>query len=433
MACLYEIKEGVLRFHLHPGQTRAWESDKRIVAMIAGTQGGKSEFQAPWLWREMQRRGPGDYLVVGPNYPLLDAKSIPSFKQFFCTLLGLGIFRASRPVFVLSERGEMRLWGSRQDIPTKVIFGHADKPESLEAATAKAAVCDEAGQKQFKVGSWEAIQRRLAIYQGRCLIGTTPYNFGWLKQLIYDEWEDAGRNHPEIDVIQFASTENPSFPMEEFERAKKNLPLWKFNMFYRGQFTQPAGLIYDSFLPNRHVIPKWNIPADWQRYIGLDFGGVNTAAVFFARDPKNGRLHLYREYHAGGRTAAEHVKEILKDEPGVPVAVGGAASESQWRDEFAAAGLPVLPPAVKDVEVGINRVYAAHRRDLIFVFRGCKGYLDQKGTYSRKVNDRGEPTEEIENKSDYHLLDAERYIIGWLLAPQEEEGDDLEGYDIIRT
>lgn len=40
MEDLVEVKEGRLRLHLHPGQQRAWDSDKRFVAVLAGTQGG---------------------------------------------------------------------------------------------------------------------------------------------------------------------------------------------------------------------------------------------------------------------------------------------------------------------------------------------------------------------------------------------------------
>src|SRR5207247_1334398 len=114
---------------------------------------------------------------------------------------------------------------------TVVIFCHANDPESLESATAKAAWCDEAGQNRFRLGSWEAIQRRLALHSGRVLVTSTPYNLGWMKQKLWDPWEASGKNHPEIDVIRFDSTENPSFPPAEFERARRELPLWRFNLF----------------------------------------------------------------------------------------------------------------------------------------------------------------------------------------------------------
>jgi hypothetical protein len=94
--------------------------------------------------------------------------------------------------------------------------------------------------------------------------------------------------------------------------------------------------------------------------------------------------------------------------------VGGSKSEGQWRAEFRVAGLPVMAPAVTDVEVGINRVYGTHRRDELFVFDDLARYLDQKLTYGRRLDSNGEPTEVIEDKETFHLLDAERYILGWL-------------------
>src|SRR5262249_10213787 len=154
-----------------------------------------------------------------------------------------------------------------------IYFGHATDPDSLESATAKAAWLDEAGQKKFKLGSFEAVQRRLSIHLGRALITTTPYDLGWLKQKIWDPWKAADGNHPYIDVIRFDSTENPAFPQEEFERARASLPRWKFDLYYRAIFTRPAGMIYDCFDDTVHKIPRFKIPDDWPRFLGLDFGG----------------------------------------------------------------------------------------------------------------------------------------------------------------
>ena len=126
------------------------------------------------------------------------------------------------------------------------------------------------------------MQQRLSIDRGRTLITSKPYNLGWMKQRVFDPWKAANGNHSEIDVIRFDSTENPAFPPAEFERARAALPRWKFDMQYRGLFTRPAGLIYESFDMAKHVVKRFPIPPEWPRYVGLDFGPVNTAAVFFA-------------------------------------------------------------------------------------------------------------------------------------------------------
>lgn len=383
---------------------------------------GKTSFGPIWLWKEIQACGAGDYLVATPTFTLLELKALPEFRRLFEQRLQLGKY-VSSPVrrFVFSPEGARRTFGDYDPAhPTTVYFGYAEDPESLESSTMKAAWLDEAGQKKFKRGSWEAIQRRLSLTQGRALITTTPYDLGWIKQEFFDKHR-AG--DPDIDVIRFDSTENPAFPREEFERARANLPYWRFALFYKGEFEKPAGLIYDAFNEDLCKIPRFTIPANWPRYLGLDFGGVNTAGVFYAEEPNTGRYFLYREYKAGGRTAAEHARHLLEGEPMIPHCVGGSKSEGQWRSEFRAGGssgsgggrsLPVMEPDIKDVEVGIGRVYGAHKRNQIVVFDDLAGYLEEKSTYSRELDGNNEPTEKIEDKDTFHFLDAERYIVSWI-------------------
>lgn len=403
-----------LALRLHGGQHELYESEARFNAAIAGSQGGKTMVGPPWLRREVQRRGPGDYLVVSPSYKLLARKALPAFRRYFETLFELGSYHAAAAEFRFSEDGMRRTFGEPPKgghEPTTVFFGHAQDPESLESATAKAAWLDEAGQRAFKLESWEAILRRLALHRGRVLITTTPYDLGWLKQKVWDRWK-AG--DPDYLVVNFESIANPAFPREEYERARRDLPRWKFDMMYRGLFTRPAGLIYGSFDEGRHKVPRFALPEHWPRCLGLDFGGVNTAGLFYAEEPGTNRLYLYREYKAGGRTAKDHAKKLLEGEPMVPTCVGGSKSEGQWRDEFRAGGLPVQEPPISDVEVGIDRVYGAHARGEILVFDDLSGYLEEKMTYSRKLDENGEPTEAIDDKNRFHFMDAERYLLARL-------------------
>jgi hypothetical protein len=413
---------GELRLAWHPGQERAWQSPARVVAVIAGSQAGKTVFGPAWLRREVELRGPGDYLVAAPSYPLLNLKAMPEFLRLFKTVLRLGEYKAS-PVrcFTFSPAGAQRTFGHLPQEPTRVYFGHANDPDSLEAMTAKAAWLDEAGQWRFRQGSWEAVQRRLAVHRGRALITTTPYNLGWLKQKVYDPWL-AG--DPDVEVVRFESIMNPAFSREEFERQRLALPRWRFDMMFRGVFSRPAGLIYDVFQFGRHTCAPFDLPPEWPRVVGLDFGGVHTGAVVIARQPNTGKLFLYSDYLFGGLTAAQHVHKLRRflrahggGYTGV-TAVGGAGSEQNWRDEFTAAGLPVLEPPVRDVEVGINRVYAALQADELTIFDGCQGLLDEIQSYSRKLDEGGEPTEQIEHKENYHRLDALRYAMTYIRRPQ---------------
>jgi hypothetical protein len=392
-----------------------------------------STYGPPWLHREMTRRGPGDYLIASPTFKLMALKVLPVVVRFFERMLQAGkLTGGNSPEFRFSPAGEVRVFGRRGDQPSRILFGHAADPDSLESATAKAAWLDEAGQNKFRLGSWEAVQRRLAVHQGRVLITTTPYNTGWLKQKIFDPWKASGRNHPEIDVIQFKSVMNPTFSRDEYERARRSMPGWRFRMMYDGEFERPAGMIYHAFDTATHVVPRFAIPAHWPRCQGLDFGGVHTASVWLAEEvaeparpgekpAKTGRLYAYREYLQGGRTAKQHAEAFRQGEPGLPaVACGGSASEQQWRDEFAAAGFPVKEPPIKDVEVGIDRVVGVIQRGELYVFDDLHRLLDELGSYSREVDEAGEPTEKIEDKNSFHACDALRYIVAYIRGEQKK-------------
>lgn len=414
---LWSLDGGTLTLNLHPGQAQAWRSQRRIIAVLAGTQSGKTSFLPFWLWREIGKRGAGDYLAVTGSYDLFKLKFLPTMREVFEHILRCGRYWASDRIIELADPATGQFRAQRADDPMwgRIILRSAESDSGLESSTAKAAILDEAGMDSYQLTTFEAVMRRLSLSLGRVLLGTTLYTLGWLKTQIYDRWR-AG--DPTIDVIQFDSTANPAFPHEEMERARATMPLWRFNMQYRGQFERPAGLIYDSF-NEADVIPPFALPAAWPRHLGLDFGGVHTAGLFLAEEATlpEPRYYVYREYLAGGRTAEQHAAALLAGEPAIPQCVGGAKSEGQWRDEFRAGGLPVQEPPIRDVALGITRVYGLHAARRIKVFDTCTGYLDQVRSYAYKLDAVGEPTEEIAAKATYHYLDAMRYIGSVLADP----------------
>ena len=392
-----------MRVNQHPGQTKVWLSKKRFIFMQASVQVGKTCFGPDWLEREIREAGVGDYLAVTATFPLLENKMLPEMKLVFERIYNWGTYKAASRIFESHDR-------LRGAPASRIIVGSAANPESLESATAKAAWCDELGQHQFTRDAWDAVVRRLSLAQGRVLGTTTLYELGWYKTEIYDRWRQGA---PDIDVIQVDALMNPAFPVEEYERAKNTMPRWKFNMFYRGVFEKPAGLIYDSFDESVCCIPRFSLPPNWPRYVGHDFGPNNTAAVWYAMDPDTGYLYVYRTYLEGGLSAYDHAQKFKALSQGEIIIkrVGGVHSEAGWREAFTQAGWPISEPREKSVDVGINTVYGWHQQNKLFVFNDLHRYLDEKLSYSWKLDENYEPTAEIANKSDYHLSDSERYLL----------------------
>ena len=424
---LYEVtKKGQLVLHFHAGQAAAWRSTARFTWMLAGTQSGKTAMSPIWLWREIRTRGPGDYLAVTSTFPLLKLKMLPEYIRFFRDTLHLGEWHAMDKTFVFdgnrcADHFQEAKWRNE---PGRIIFGSGVNPEGLESATAKGAALDECGQDNFRLESYEAIERRLSLHQGRVLGGTTIYNLGWIKQKVYDPWQAGDPNH---NVIQFSSTENPIFPKAEYERQRKLLPSWKFDMFYRGRMAKPAGLIYgdysDEYVEHGgHKVRPFAIPSHWPCAVGVDFGAVNTALLWLAKDPETRCYFVYRERHGGVLSSKEHARLAKKvsEHERIVSWYGGAKGESQQRMDWTVAGVRVEEPPVSDVESGIDRTTGLLRERRLFVFDTCIGTRDELGTYSRPTDEQGEPLDGIKDKARFHRLDALRYVVLGVTTPRRK-------------
>lgn len=412
---LWRIENGKLRLPFHKGQAKAWQSDKRFVFILAGAQSGKTSWLPFWLEREIRLTaspdGNNDYIATTANYDLFKLKFLSEMRQVFERLFKIGRYWSGERIIELKDPAK-GFWAKRADDPMwgRIILRSAASPGGLESATAKAAILDEAGQDEYTLETWEAVLRRLSLHQGRVCAATTLYNLGWLKSEIYDAWRNGDKD---IDVIQFASIYNPAFPKAEFERAKSKMQDWRFAMFYLGQFSKPAGLIYSAF-EDYMLVDDFDIPEDWERVIGVDFGGANTARLWLAQDPYSEKWYAYKEILEGDKSSQEYAAETIAMTRGSFSVVGGASSETQFRMDWTAAGLEVIEPPIKEVESGIDRVTQLMKQDRFRVFRSLSGLRDEIGSYRRKLDERGEPTEEILNKRSYHRLDALRYAASYI-------------------
>ena len=202
----------------------------------------------------------------------------------------------------------------------------------------------------------------------------------------------------------------------------KSLTGARLMRLYHGLWVSPEGAIYDVFDEDKHKIKAFAIPPLWPRVVGIDPFGAYTAAVWGAFDQESNLLHIYREYYQPfGVTTAGHARAILAASVGETIFawVGGGPSERQQRVDFAGAGIPLLAPPITDVWAGIDRVNRLLRDFAMVIHDSCPQLLSEITDYRRKLKD-GEPTETIENKEQYHLLDALRYLCAYLMGPQEQ-------------
>ncbi len=392
-----------LNVSLHPGQQKAQDSTAKVIAVIAGTGGGKTAYAPIWVLTERAKlaaRGitKSSGIVVAP-YKILRRTTMPTFLNLFQNKLKLGE------------------WESRQDGIWRfydggyVYFCSADTPESIEGAHVHWAMLDEAGQRQFPEESFRAVERRVRFNEGRILITTTPYVLGWLKVLADSSLlpEDDPASRSDVEVITFSSIQNPKFPKVEFERARKTLPAWMFRMFYEGIWDRPAGLVY-SMVQDEQWINFSALPDQWKTwpgYAGKDFGYHNPHASIYSALSPEGKLYVFDEYYETERTNAQNARSAPhKDkltmawaDPASPEAIAEFVNQG-WR-LTAAPRIAVLD--------GLKTVFEwVLSGRLVFV----RGRLTNtsKELDSYMWDEREDHADQVVKTHD-HAMDALRYLV----------------------
>lgn len=77
-----------------------------------------------------------------------------------------------------------------------------------------------------------------------------------------------------------------------------NLPEAMRKAFRDGSWDAFAGQYFTEWAHERHVVPDFEVPADWRRYAGVDWGFANPWAVLWAAIDEDGRAWVYDELYA---------------------------------------------------------------------------------------------------------------------------------------
>lgn len=124
-----------------------------------------------------------------------------------------------------------------------------------------------------------------------------------------------------------------------------------------GRWVQAEGVVYDGWDSAIHLVDRFPIPANWRRFLAIDFGFTNPfVAQWWALDPDD-RLYRYREIYWTKRLVEDHAKRILelsKDEPLAECAICDHDAEDRATLE---KHLRIrIIPGLKEVSPGIQAV-----------------------------------------------------------------------------
>lgn len=414
-----EGEDGISRINLLDPQIRAMESEKRICAFVGGTGAGKT-WLGPHKWLKRVRERPGcRSMAIGMQYE----RHVVNVMQKALTDF-LDAFQIN---YKLVTGKRLILPGYKN---SEIIFGSAEKPESLEGPHLDGLVwMDEAGY--MSPFAYEVARRRSGFHADlgtQLYISTIPYLPGWLKQQVYEPWL-AG--DPNIDWIHARSVDNPKYSLAEIEHAFQTWRPEKFATIYLGEFAKPYGQIYPvpesdgELLFDQEVDFPEGMPEDWPCFAGHDFGvNAPTTGVWGRLDPDNDILYVIAEYERGGMSGLDHYHEWRAlGLDFVDVAFGDPSNPDVWLTlSTPEIGYPVIA-GENAVLYGIDCVYdrmatlsVDHRgrpSRRLRVARGLNTLLDYRQRYiwDTETNDPEQLIDKPKKPQQAeHLMDALRYL-----------------------
>ncbi len=116
-----------------------------------------------------------------------------------------------------------------------------------------------------------------------------------------------------------------------YERMLKALPPTQRQQLLEGNWDVSEGAAFTEFTPVLHVVTPFEIPINWERVKGIDYGYASeSACVWGALDPEDGTLIIYRELYKKGLLGTELAEMLTNMEIEDPFSVAGVLDTACW-------------------------------------------------------------------------------------------------------
>lgn len=251
-------------FEPHEKQGEIMEAckNKRDITICAGVRFGKSKLCAYQAFKRLLADNQRIW-IVSLTYDM--AQKIFRYVLEFAGNYDKRILKglSTRPI----PRIEIKEWNSFVECRS------AENETSLMGEELDLAVLDEAARMKPDIME-RYIQARLATRRGKSFVISTPFGQNWFyhRYLQTQDAEDGSSFH-------FTSKDNPYFPIEEWEKAKRNLPRDIFQQEYEAAFLADAAAVFRNV---RNCIKDDAIraPQPFHRYVmGLDLAKFGDFTV----------------------------------------------------------------------------------------------------------------------------------------------------------
>lgn len=281
--------------------------------------------------------------------------------------------------------------------------------------------------------SWNYLASRLRTTDSeiipymRCTANPGGVGAHWVKKRYIDPSEHnepfEGADGLSRKFIPAKLDDNPYLAKDgRYEKMLLALPPTQRKQLLEGNWDVNEGAAFTEFSLEEHIIPPFEIPVNWERVKGIDYGYASESACIWATvDPSDGTLIVYRELYQKGLTGEDLGRRITEMELQDPFSVGGVLDTAAW-NRTGTTGPTVgetlvrqghkLRRADKNRIQGKIQIHEYLRiqhtgRPKIQIFNTCPNLIRELQSIPL---DSANP-EDVDTKAQDHAYDALRYLI----------------------
>lgn len=249
--------------------------------------------------------------------------------------------------------------------------------------------------------------------------------------------------HPSISSHVIPTKKNIYLPANFYEENAAGKARWWIRRYLEGSFDYAEGMVYPSVLSA--FCDPFEIPKDWKRVIGWDYGiRDDTAIEFGAIDQKNGILYIFAEIGVNNMSYEDIAKEYLKEYPRLvpkgtlwrlPVMDGRSINKRNdfnlktIGDMFKDAGI-FLEPAQMSVEARMLKVNTMIENGTLKIFNTCNRLRKEIMNYKfpeRTIDGKMKPGGEKPVDKNNHYINAMEFLV--MEVPEDLRNIQNKAYD----
>jgi Terminase large subunit, T4likevirus-type, N-terminal len=374
-----------LTYHPHQVQQECHRDRHRFLLVVGGNRSGKTWYAVAealyyclgrTIWAETPK--PAVVWYVMPSLPMFRRTILPVFKRL-CPKKELISFSERKGVAKFKNGSELHFLSSDM------------RQRRLQGASIDLAIMDETPEESV----FDELQARVFDRHGRVIMVFAPIDIKsfWVRDKIYIPWT-AGEN-TDFHVIHMPVADReghslvPHFSDADIKAMERQWPdpnIRAARMY--GEFITRTGLVFRSFDPDTHLIPRFEIPVDYARWFSCDPQYHRFAVLYYAADDV-GNYYITDEFFSQDDTLARRAERMAaiagKRDRAVPCYVDSAnpqdTAELNWHFQRIGAPIGAVPlPMRKRIEDMVLRTHALLEPDPEKAYPVCiPGFEEKRG------------------------------------------------------